>query len=48
MQTRSAVERAIKEMRDKKATGDDGVPADVLELLGEDGLRIVTTDKPLT
>jgi hypothetical protein len=42
MQTRSAAEKAIKEMRVKKATGDDDVPAEVLELLGEDGLRIVT------
>jgi len=30
------------EMRDKKATGDNDVPADVLKLLGEDGHRIVT------
>jgi len=30
------------EMRDKKATGDNNVPADVLKLLGEDGHRIVT------
>ena len=29
-------------MTDKKATGDEEVPADVLKLLGEDGLRIVT------
>jgi hypothetical protein len=36
------VETAIKEMRDKKATGDDDVPGDVLRLLGEDSLRIVT------
>jgi hypothetical protein len=35
------VETAIKEMRDKKATGDDDVPGDVLRLLGEDSLRIV-------
>jgi hypothetical protein len=43
MQTRSAMEKAINEMRDKKSTrDDDDVPADVLELLGEDGLRIVT------
>jgi hypothetical protein len=33
------VEKAIKEVRDKKATGDDDVPGDVLKLLGEDGLR---------
>jgi hypothetical protein len=36
------VEKAIKEMRDKKATGDDDVPGDVLRLLGEDGLRLMT------
>jgi hypothetical protein len=35
------VEKAIKEMRDKNATGDDDVPWDVLKLL-EDGLRIMT------
>jgi hypothetical protein len=29
-------------MRDKKATGNDDVPGDVLGLLGEDGLRTVT------
>jgi len=34
--------KAIMEMRDKKATGDNNVPADVLKLLGEDGHRIVT------
>jgi hypothetical protein len=37
----SEVEKAIKEMRDK-ATGDDDVPGDVLKLLGEDGLRLMT------
>jgi hypothetical protein len=36
------VEKAIKEMREKKATGDDDVPGDVLKLLGEDGLRLRT------
>jgi hypothetical protein len=36
------VEKAIKEMRDKKATGEDDVPGDVLKLLGEDGLRLMT------
>jgi len=30
------VETSIKEMTDKKATGDDDVPGDVLRLLGED------------
>jgi hypothetical protein len=29
-------------MRDKKATGDDEVPGDVLKLLGEDGLKLMT------
>ena len=33
----SEVERAIKEMRNRKATGDD-----VLKLLGEGGLKILT------
>jgi hypothetical protein len=37
----SEVEKAIKGMRDKKATGDDDVPGDVLKLLGEDGLRLM-------
>jgi hypothetical protein len=36
------VEKAIKEMRDKRATGDDDVPGDVLKLLGEDGLKLMT------
>jgi hypothetical protein len=38
----SEVGKAIKEMRNKKATGDDDVPGDVLKLLGEDGLKIMT------
>jgi len=29
------VEKAIKEMRNRKDTGDDNVPEDVLKLLGE-------------
>ena len=37
---RSEVEKAIKEMKDKKATGDDDVPGN--ELLGENGLRLMT------
>ena len=37
----SEVEKAIKEMRNKKATGDDDVPADVLKLLGDGGLKIM-------
>ena len=36
------VEIAIKEMRNKKATGEDDVPADVLKLLGDGGLEIMT------
>jgi hypothetical protein len=39
----SEVEKAIKGMRDKKATGDDDVPGDVLNLVYmklESGLRI--------
>jgi len=34
--------KPIKEMRDKKAAGDDDVPGYILLLLGEDGLRIMT------
>ena len=37
----SEVEKAIKKMRNKKATGDDDVPGDVLKLLGG-GLKITT------
>jgi len=37
----SEVEKAIKEMRNKKATGDDDVPGDVLKLMGEGGLKIM-------
>jgi len=37
----SEVEKAIKEMRNKKATGDDDVPGGVLILFG-DGLKIMT------
>jgi hypothetical protein len=29
-------------MRDKKATGRDDVPGDVIKFLGEDGLKLVT------
>jgi hypothetical protein len=38
----SEVEKAIKEMRNKKATGDDDVPGNVLKLMGESGLKIIT------
>jgi len=37
----SVVEKAIKEMRNRKVTGDDDVPGDVLKLLGEGGLKIL-------
>ena len=37
----SKVEKAIKEMRNKKAIGDDNVPGDVFNLLGEGGLKIM-------
>jgi hypothetical protein len=37
----SEVERATKEMRNKKATGDDDVPGDMLKLFGEGGLKIM-------
>jgi hypothetical protein len=37
----SALKKNIKEMRDKKAVGDD-VPGYIVLLLGEDGLRIMT------
>jgi hypothetical protein len=40
----SEVEKAIKKMRNKKATGDD-VPGDVLKFLGECGLKIINNDE---
>jgi hypothetical protein len=36
------VEKAIKEIRDKKSTGDNDVPGNVLKMLGEDGLSLMT------
>jgi len=36
------VEKTIKEMRNKMTTGDDDVTGDVLKLLGEGGLKIMT------
>jgi hypothetical protein len=36
------VERAIKEMKDKKYKVDDDVPEDVLKLWRKDGLKIMT------
>ena len=38
----SEVVKAIKEMRNKKATGDDDVPGGVLKLFGEGALKIMT------
>jgi len=38
----SEVEKAIKEMRDKKATENDDVPGDVPKRLGEHSIRIMT------
>ena len=38
----SKVEKAIKEMKDKKATGDDDVPEDVLKLMGNNGLKLMS------
>ena len=35
----SEVEKAFKETRNRKATGNDDVPGDVLKLLGEGGLK---------
>jgi hypothetical protein len=37
------MEKAIKEMRNRKATGDDDVPGDMLKLLGEGGLMFGLT-----
>jgi hypothetical protein len=36
------VEKAIKEMRDKKATGDDDVLMEALKLLGDEGFNLLT------
>jgi hypothetical protein len=38
----SELEKAVKEMMDIKATGNDDIPGDVLEWLGEDGLNLLT------
>lgn len=35
--------KAIKEVRDKKATGDDDTPGYVLKLMGENSLRRLMT-----
>jgi len=39
---KSELEEAIREIRNRKSTGDDDVPGDVLKLLGEGGLKILT------
>ena len=36
------MENTIREMKEKKSTGDENVPGEVLKLVGEDGLRIMT------
>ena len=38
----SEVEKAIKGIGNRKGTGDDDIPGDVLTLLGEGGLKIQT------
>ena len=38
----SEVEKAIKKMRNRKANGVDDIPGDMLKLLGEGGLKILT------
>jgi hypothetical protein len=32
----------MKDMRDKKAKGDENVPGDVIKILAEDGLKLTT------
>jgi hypothetical protein len=36
------VEKAMKDLRNMKATGDDNVPGDVLKLLGDDLSLLMT------
>ena len=36
------MEKGIKKMKHKKATGDDVVPENILKLLEEDGLKLLT------
>jgi hypothetical protein len=38
----SEVEKTVNEMRNRKATGDDDISGDVIKLLGEGGLKILT------
>jgi hypothetical protein len=40
----SEMETAMKEMSNKKATGDDDVPGDVFKLMGKGGLKIMTKE----
>jgi hypothetical protein len=35
------VEKAINQMRNRKATGDDYIPGNVPKLLGDDGPRLM-------
>ena len=39
---KSEVVKGIKDMRRKKATGDDNIPVDLLKELGDSGLKIMT------
>ena len=39
---KSEIVKAIKDMRRKKATGDDNTPVDLLKELGDNGLKIIT------
>jgi hypothetical protein len=39
---KSEVIKAIKDMRRKKATGDNNIPVDLLKVLGDSGLKIMT------
>jgi hypothetical protein len=36
------MEKAVKEMRDRKATENDDMPGNVLKLLGKDDVKMVT------
>ena len=39
---KSEVVKVIKDMRNKKTTGDDNIPVDLLKELGDSGLKIMT------
>ena len=43
--SKSEVEKANKETRNRKATGDDDIPGDVLKLLGEGGFENIDKTK---